>query len=299
MNIKTRKKTSILNYTILFIVLCSLTSCSFYKSINLTKTGEGKVSFLYSKESLLLVERMIFDTGSELSHVLDWSDLSYSKKKRIGNIKIIGLEGTSFWEKIYYVESLYLDTINVRKTFVVQLDSSILEKPVLQILNSGIIGMNIISKSNWLIDFKNMTIESFSHNYINSLSSTPILKLSYRNKLHPQTSFFINNIQLKNILIDSGAEHALKLPASQKEEILQGSKILDSLSALNLGVYSTLEGAKPITKYRLEQLKVNDVIFEDIWIEFTDKQKPSVGLGFFRRFEKVYINTDDKYIAFY
>ena len=294
------KKRLTLKYTVLFIVLCALVSCSFYKSINLTRIGEGKVSFSYSEDSLLLVDRLIFDTGSELSLILDWSDLSYSKKKKYGSIKVIGLDKTSNKEDIYYVKSLYLDTINVRKTFVVQIESDRLSKQGLQILNNGVIGMNIISKSNWFINFKDMTIESRSHDdYIDSLFKSPVLKFSYHNKLYPQTSFFVNDIEIKDILIDSGASHSIKFSSSQKEEILQKSKILDSLSVINLGLYSNLETAQPVTKYRVEQLKVNDVTLEDIWIQFTDVQKPSIGIAFLRKYEKVYINTNDKYIAFY
>lgn len=285
-------------YAALFLMLHTfLFSCSPYKTLNWASIPGTEVSFCYSEDSLLIIDELIFDTGAELTAITSGETLHFPEKKRCGSIRTIGLEGTDRMEKMFFMKKLFLDSIQVKNVFVVEVDSEHLSPEEKDLLKRGAIGMNIISKADWLIDFKKKTIRPYSHSRNEEIPHGPTVTLSYNNKYYPKTDLLIGGIQIKNVLIDSGASHCLKLPLAYKDSILHQSEIKDSSSVRYFGLYSEKSIVPTTTKYRLKTLRVNDVELDNLWVAFVEDHTSSIGIGFLRHFSTVLIDTKNKTVS--
>jgi hypothetical protein len=160
----------------------------------------------------------------------------------------------------------------------------------------GIMGMDVISTANWLVDFQLNKVDVFPQSKVYETETPPQLVFKYEQKRKPKTHLEFSVGKFENVLIDAGANHEMALLKPDLEKINKKYKPVDTLTSGFFGLFS----ATPTTKtvYVYDSIKINDVYFHNIRITEHSKER-IVGISFFRRFEKVFLNTKERQFYFY
>ncbi|MDO4726949.1 MAG: hypothetical protein Q4A56_07005 [Porphyromonadaceae bacterium] len=156
----------------------------------------------------------------------------------------------------------------------------------------GILGMNVIKNYNWLLDFSKNTLNNFNISY--KYDNLAIFKLEYKSKHKPCTSLDIEGIKLKNTLIDSGSDADIQLLPTDIEQI---NKIIPPDSIIEQFSSGLFSDSIPSKKYFYSRLKVNGLFIDTLTINESKKRK--LGIGFFRKFDRVFWDSGSKEVRFY
>jgi len=87
------------------------------------------------------------------------------------------------------------------------------------------------------------------------------------------------------------------LPKSDIEEINKKYKPVDTLEAHSYGTHSI----SPVIGncYVYDTIMINNIYFKNVQIIEGNNDRRLIGFGFFKRFDKVYLNTKEKEFCFY
>ena len=269
-------------------------SCSVWKTFNYSTVEDGVIHRAIGESGHIMFDGFLFDTGAELSCL--FKEVPFNMKL-VGYEKVSGMNKESNWEKVYYLKSFSIDTIGVNRVFLMKLDTSKVSNSIREIFEKGIIGMNIISKANWLIDFKNETVECVSRDFAHSLSSCNYILLKYRKTLRPVVSINIEGVEIKNVLFDTGSFANMKLSSTDIDRILS-KRMADNVGISKYeGLYSedTIVERK---KYLFHQLKINNLSLDSVSI-IEDNREPLIGINFLRKFDYLYIDAKNKTFYLY
>lgn len=157
-----------------------------------------------------------------------------------------------------------------------------------------VLGTSWILGSNWVLDFKEGMIHCLKQDnrpeWVDLLE--PSLVLKYRcapPKYRMLTDLNINGIDIKDILIDTGSSYMISLDQESFKETG-----FDEKGYKTMGKSATSEGIYEFPMYRYPALRVslNYKPFESINFTCNTKHEhKSIGSGFLRTFERVFIDT--------
>jgi hypothetical protein len=160
---------------------------------------------------------------------------------------------------------------------------------------AGILGMNAIGKANWLIDFSGKYIQTIPQNDTVSFQKQPKFSLSYQKTKRPETVLTIQGCEIKDILIDSGSDDDMAMLESDIRQIKRNLLPTDSTDCMRSGLYSD---SIPEYRYIFHNIVINGHQFDSLNIR-QSKTRRLIGMGFFQKFDKVYLNTKEKIFVFY
>ena len=289
----TRLKRKYKIFLIITTVIILVLSIPFiFIHLNLTKISYGTLPFDKNKELLFLNEELIWDTGAYGSVLFGSSKDKIPNKVQVGFSLSIDAFNNTQLEKLYFSKQYTLvDSFNIYNFFFQTLKSS----PTMYEDKKGIIGMDVISKANWMIDFNSEKIDILSQNTMHKTDDLPKLILSYKRNRVPKTQLDFSVCQCENVLIDAGFTEELTLLESDIEIINKLYKPVDTLKSNRYSIYSTT----PVIQncYVYDTIRINDVCFNNIQI--LEGNKRLIGFKFFKRFDKVFLNTKEKCFYFY
>ncbi|MDO4726951.1 MAG: hypothetical protein Q4A56_07015 [Porphyromonadaceae bacterium] len=233
---------------------------------------------------------LLWDTGANGSSIL--IDNFKQKKTLIG----ISIHYDAFKKikigKLYFSRNTIINSIFINNFIYTKLDKCEISTEIKKFNYIGILGMNVISNYNWLLDFDKNTLQNIPKT--ESHKEKHDFKLTYLFKIFPYTSIAIEGIKLKKILIDSGLNTDCVLRAddiTQINEIVQPDTVIEQFSN---GLFSDSILSK---QYIYTNIKINDTIFNTLTI--TEGEKRLIGAGFFRKFDRVFWDSGNREVKFY
>jgi hypothetical protein len=292
--VKKNKKVLIL---FIIIALILIISCLlFSRHTNLTKISCGTLFFDKSKELLFLNDLLMWDTGANSSTIYAEDKDKISNKLRIGFVS-----SSDAYSKRQNTFCWYAPHFNIGEDMRIQHFFFSLIKNVPKEIKQrhndaiGIIGMDVIGKANWVIDFNSDKIDVLPQNKIYETENSPQLIFKYKREMRPETQLNFSVCQMENVLIDAGYNDDIFLLESDIKEINKKYIPVDTLKDDSYGLHSTT----PIvhTVYVYDTLMINALYFNNIRI--TEGSKRLIGFKFFKRFDKVFLNTKEKEFCFY
>lgn len=277
---------------LLFIVLgfnIGLSSCATLsnKEITISETTLPLDSTAYP---FLVSDGYLWDTGSTHSLVIDEvNNLSESKlvSKRIAQ------DAKGKWM-----------TVNLKRYAMVQIGELAITNGVFAHLPreavgdslvwhkfpKGIIGMNIISRANWLFNLKDRTITAFSVDSIPIIYQSKALKLNYSSSKHPKVKLNVEGITIP-VTVDMGSNTflALKPKYIRKLNKIRKPYVVEQDYALSLFADRTPCSIYYYEEMHLEHLKVLPLIVQE-------SKFNHIGVGLFNKFSQILILGNDKVI---
>ncbi|MFK7772126.1 MAG: retropepsin-like aspartic protease [Saprospiraceae bacterium] len=161
----TKLKTSLFTLSVILLFSCSTTKFKMQGTLE-TKNFFKEIPFqLISNLMIVTVEidsknyNLVFDTGAEV-HFLDQSLASQINFKSIKKVKVNSTTSSKRGQQIVSIPKVSLDGIEFNNTAAVFLDLSGLTKALGCFPIHGVLGNNLIRKSNWQIDYQNQVIRA-------------------------------------------------------------------------------------------------------------------------------------------
>jgi hypothetical protein len=280
------------------IEICTEKELTFNINVNPRHTGISGIRVNYPmkeiRSKLLCVgdENLIWDTGS--SQTLFLENINNHKRIFLGYISQTDVANILKKEKVYFSPVVKLSSFTAKNIMYIQMDKQdivILSKAT-GINVEGIIGMDLIGTENWLIDFENSTMQILPQNEMLPLMSELCVNYNDYNML-PTANFAIQNIEIDSVLIDSGTSDELFLYKSDIDKINIYIAPVDSGRKNYSGLYSNRE----LCFYIYRNITVNGYLIDKLQITVSDKR--ILGLGFFHKFSKVFLDTKKQEFQFY
>jgi hypothetical protein len=264
-------------------------------SLNSPKISYTTLHFDKNKEKLLLNDSLLWDTGATGTVIYG----GYNEKKTYDKIWLGYILVFDAFYKAQFHELYYSPQFTVESLSINQLCFSIVKnmpKEMKYDNEIGAIGMNVINKANWIINFQSEKVEILPHNKIYKTKHRPQLIFKYKRKNIPKTQLDFSVCKLENVLIDAGSNGELTLLKSDIEIINKKYKPVDTLTVSSYGMHSispTIQNC-----YVYDSIMINNVCFNNIEI-IESNIKNVIGFEFFKRFNKVFLNTREKRFYFY
>jgi hypothetical protein len=158
----------------------------------------------------------------------------------------------------------------------------------------GILGMNVISRASWIIDFSESSIQILSENDTMLLNQKPAFVLSYKTA-RPKTILTIQGEEIEDVLIDSGSDADMVLCESDIKKINQHIQPIGTNNYQSAGLYSDIKSKEE--QYTYKNVNINGYEFD--MLDIVQGSRRKIGIGVFRKFDKVYLNTQEKIFRFY
>jgi len=279
-------------YKVILTIVILLVSVPFIFThcFNLTKISYRTLLFDKNKDKLYLNDTLLWDTGSFGSIIYE------EHKEKIPNKIQIGYRLTfdTFYKmkllKLYYSSQITLEnSLSIKNFFFMTVNHPNWNNEI------GFIGMDVIGTANWLIDFNSEKVKIFPQNKTIETKDFPQLKLKYKQKRRPKTQLDFLEFQIKGVLIDAGCDDEIALLKSDIEKINKRYKPVDTLTSYRYGIYSTNPTIQYI--YIYDTININNICFSTVRI--MENNKRLIGFQFFKRFNKVFLNTKEKAFYFY
>lgn len=273
-----RKKAAVL--AIIALITIFITTIRFVKgtisSIQTSFIADDYISLSIDNDNFL------FDTGADITVL--YSDTVPKSFFFFSNTKITDISGNeSSWKKYFSFHANFKEFRTTMQTIIL-----IPKKYQSKGLN-GIIGADIINRSNWNIDFKNHRIDNTS-----LARKKPDLTIHYqlkRNLLY--ADIILDSLLLRNIMIDTGYTRSDFL--LEKEYINQ---IKQLQFTKNDSCYNFTNTVELIGIYTAKECNIFNKYYK--LITFTKSMSHNlIGLPFFKRFSVIYIDTYKKEILCY
>jgi len=292
---KFKRKYKILLITVgiiaILIISCYLL---FSNRLILTRISYGNLYFDKNKEILVLNDILRWDTGANGSVIFNEHRDKIAEKQRIGLVSV-----QDSYAKKKFVFHWYLPHFNLGNSMKIsRFFFSIVQTIPLTVEECtaiGIIGMDVIGKANWIIDFNSGKIDVLPQNKIYKIQKQPRLTLKYKYELRPETQLDFSICQFENVLIDAGFDNEISLFKSDIEQINKKHKPVDTLISYRHGIFFANPVAQTI--YIYDSLQINNICFNNVRILEEDRR--SIGLLFFKRFNKLFLNSKEKAFYFY
>ena len=266
--------------------------CSITKNQNkgtvVPERFEYETEFITIKSVMILpfeingvTKNFLFDTGADYSII--------QRDSIIGTTD--NYEGASKREMKLgneIIASMKIDTIDFKNTVALNGDMKGLKE---QIPNfGGIVGLSIINKANWLIDYPQKSVTISSTNL--SDSSFETLKIKIANG-SPYTYISIDGIEHK-VILDLGSSSEFNLP---KESKLAKQLLLQYDFDDNQRDRYTLGGIQTITEKVgvVPLIKLGNMEFKNVNTTVNVSSQPRIGIGFFKDCNIYIDNLDHGY----
>ena len=154
--------------------------------------------------------------------------------------------------------------------------------------------MNVINRATWLVDFAEKTIQIIPHSSPAPIEQSPALCLPYRRPRVPKTSLVVEGVEVKNVLMDTGASGDLYLPKAVLEQLHRNIRPIDSTEVVATCLYTDSIRRKA---YRYSNVTVNGCLFSTLTIY--QSKSTVMGMGFFQRFDQLYLDTKKRELQLY
>jgi hypothetical protein len=232
-------------------------------------TGAGGTIFFqnFATHKMMVVPTVVIDYGG------DWSVLP-----------------------LYFSRSVDFGRFSLHNVFHYLIEQDAVAEVIQERAIGGILGMNVISRANWVIDFPTSSVQVFSRDAPYDERSEPALVLAYGQRKCPKTSLVIEGIGTADVLIDSGAEVDMILPEADIRAINRRCPPVDSSRCRPHGWSS--DNSFPEQQYTYHNITINGYRFDSLHI-IQGRAGRLLGVGFFRKFDRVYLNTKEKVFRFY
>jgi len=219
----------------------------------------------------------LFDTGADLS--------LRQREEMIGKVSKYGGASKRKMELgREKVNSIKIGDVEFKNTISLNGDMIGLKE---QIPNfGGLIGLPIIQKANWLIDYPNNRMEIANTNLADN--SFKEIELVRDGGNAPYTFIDINGETYK-VIIDLGSSSTINFPADSKVGIEVASQL--ELSDNTRHRY-TLGGLQEIEEKvgTIPKVRIGDFDLKDVNVNFNTSSRPRVGINFFKDF-MIYIDN--------
>ncbi|KGN79366.1 hypothetical protein HW49_06340 [Porphyromonadaceae bacterium COT-184 OH4590] len=272
------------------VLLISVATICFFRFLFPTQI-EINNKQLDKKETLIILNssRFLWDTGAESSVLFE----NFNQRRiTVGFANVFDVHKTSTTRKRYFSTYLRIDSILLKNFIYHEIPTEYISQVVQNMNFKGILGMNVIKNYNWLLDFSKNTLNNFNISY--KYDNLAIFKLEYKSKHKPCTSLDIEGIKLEKIFIDSGSEADIKLA---KKEIEKINRILQPDTTLEYVSSGLLRDSISHKKYIYTNIRINNIILDTLSI--VESSKCYIGIGFFRKFDRVFWDSGSKEVRFY
>jgi hypothetical protein len=271
----------------------------FAFAFTVVRGGEPKITcgkLCYNPKFACIIlgdENIIWDTGS--SGTLFFHDVAACKIPVVPTIGVDGY-GKRAITFLYFSRSLKVASITMKNIFYNIVKQNKISSPIRQSGIGGIFGMDIINRANWIIDFSAGSIQAMPREDTVLLNREPEFSISYNRRKYPRTTLTIQGITIKDVLVDSGNSADMTLLELDIRKINQKTQPVDSITYRSSGLFTgdTIQQKQ----YRYKNIVINNYKFHKLKITQHDTER-SIGIGFFRKFDKVYLNTKEKMFYFY
>lgn len=234
-------------------------------------------------------DRLLWDTGASRTVLLS----DFKQKKHIVGFSLSSdTHNKMQFTKLYFSKNIVLHRILIKNSVYTEIYKFNISKSIQNLNISGILGMDIICNHNWLLDFDKNIIRNFDKTCkYDALSQ---FKLTYFKKNIPYTNIKIENVYLKDILIDSGLNLYFLLLKSDIENI---NAIIEPDTVMKTNSSGLFSDSIPSKQYVYTNIKINNTVFDTLTIN--EGEKRLIGIGFFRKFDKVFWDSGKKEVRFY
>jgi|GEM_PF-654117 len=277
-------------YAILGIV------CSFYFCCS-TTISEGEIRYnqnnLPFNHVLIGKENIVWDTGSASS--VFFQDFA-PWKIFWRSITVLDGYGHEALEWLYYSPSMKFDAITITNISYLLINEEKVSARIKNLNTMGILGMNVISKANWLINLADSTLHIMNRKNEYAVTDIPKLSLTYREDRTPETTLTIAGIDINDVLIDSGSDVDMILLEKDIEQINYYFFPADTTTRTSSSLYAENILEK---KYIYHNIAINGYTFDKLGIVQGGSSRRLIGMGFFQKFDKVFLNTKKKEFQFY
>ncbi|MDO4726948.1 MAG: hypothetical protein Q4A56_07000, partial [Porphyromonadaceae bacterium] len=195
-------------------------------------------------------------------------------------------------QKVKYSNHIEKDSVILKNIIYLDVDSQNTAQWINNEEISGIVGMNVISKYNWIVDFDKNILQNLSKT--TTYNHTPQFTLCYSNTMKPKTTISIADVKLKNILIDSGFNIDFTLLSSDIEKINQRIAPDTICNIISTALFSD---SIVEFKYKYSNIMINNIRFDTLYI--VEGNRRLIGTGFFRKFDRVFWDSGSKEVRFY
>ena len=274
--------------SIIILLICSIFIYCFYFFPTEIEIKDNTLSE-QTNNIIFKNGHLLWDTGANGSILLS----NFRQKKVLisfsilydsyRKIKIAGL---------YFSHNTIIDSIFIKNFIYTKLDRGGLPIEIQKLNYIGILGMNVISNYNWLLDFDKNTLQNIPKT--KSYKEEYDFKLTYLFRIFPYTSITIERIKLKKILIDSGLNTDCVLLVDDIGKINEYISPDTVINQVSNGLFSN---CIPSKQYVYTNIKINNTFFDTLTI--TEGEKRLIGIGFFRKFDKVFWDSGKKEVRFY
>lgn len=284
----------ILSVLLLFV---SVTGCS-------QQTRVDTIPFTLSKKLLVFKGTMndvsvdfAFDTGAGMGVAN-----SATQKRVPFNVKNSKKGITDANMKTVKLQNIGIEKLSIGGYEFKNIKSILHDMEYLKCNDLYLLGMDVIGKLNWRINFSNNTIQVSETPFAVDSSYTALPIKYLRNR--PVTDLYIGNYKMPKCLIDFGFTGTIDIPESGYINQLFSEKQQAGFSSVELSSTMALTGlgkADTVKLMKLDSVLLGGRLFKKIPVIISEKTDFKIGVGFFANYctQLVLNHTDDSYYFVY
>lgn len=222
----------------------------------------------------------LFDTGANIT-VLH-SDTVPESFFFFTSSEVIDVLGNTYPSRKYFSFSSEIGPVEVDWLLVLLIPKRDGMKDI-----NGIVGTDLIDRSNWWIDFQSGIIS----NDIPSVEREPDMIIHYKKRKGLYyADLSINGMLFSDLLIDTGYDRGDFLLKKKEIELFSACSFIQTDSCLGFTNVGHV-----ISVYRLKDCNVGHIYFKDVtFVESFSRRL--IGLPFFKRFSYIILNTKNRKI---
>ena len=259
-----------------------------------TKISYAGFNFDKNRGKLYLYDSILWDTGLTGSVIYEECKGKVPNRVRVSSSIFIDVFNKKRIVPLCYSKQFnFGDSLSIHNFFFCILKNKMETENHNEI---GAIGMSVIGKANWLIDFNLGKVETFSKDKTEPKDEQAHLIFKYEETYRPKICLDFSVCQIEDVLIDAGSNCEITLFKSDIEQINKKHKPLDTLQVQSYGFHST----EPVIQnlYVYDTLTINNICFQNVQIIEGNSQR-LIGFKFFKRFDKVFLDTKENRFYFY
>lgn len=166
-----------------------------------------------------------------------------------------------------------------------------------------VIGMNLIKEANWIYNKRKTErqIECVPHEikikdipYLKNKKAKVVLPYTLSSTTHlPLTNLKIDEVVIKDAMIDTGHSEFLQL----KQEYFEKLSFIPNgdPQTKKVTLFNKIE-EHLIQEYKMKTCQINGFSMENVQPYWSSKHKNLLGMGFFNRFEYIFIDTQEQIV---
>lgn len=233
-------------------------------------------------------ERLIFDTGADL---LLLAKDSVPKKSAVA-AKVTDSQGAEATMEFDNIKAVGISQLSFTDFIAIRTN---LPK-TLSCMADGLIGNNIIKKSNWQITDSYLVISDRSFKVKDQRS----IRVYYRGANSTYANMIINGAAFDTCLIDYGGRFEMEVPQRCYDDFKKHLKKTNSVRSRIKGGWGVNGKTIPDTTTIINcDLDFNGIAIPDVNVTFSKRlRERRIGVLLLNRFSSVYINSSDRNMCF-